>query len=98
MSSLKIRQIEEEISKDHALRYFSIFKKSGVKNVERLKIAANSLIFLSMSDGSISSPFKFVPALTNKVHSRSDMIPVLGLGCKVLAPFVLISWSPNLQE
>lgn len=98
MSSLKIRQIEEEISKDHTLRYFSIINKPVVKKCEWLKIASNSLIFLSMSDGSISSPFKLVPALTNKIHSRSDTMPVLGLGCKVLTTFVLISWSPNLQE
>lgn len=98
MSLLKIRQIEEEISKDHTLRYFSIINKPVVKKCERLKIAANSLIFLSMSDGSISSRFKLVPALTNKVHSRSDTMPVLGLGCKVLTTFVLISWSLNLQE
>jgi len=98
MSSLKIRQIAEEISRDQALRYFSIIKKPGVKYCERLKIAANFFIFLSISDGSISFPFKFVPALTNKVHSRSDTIPFLGLGCKVLAAFVLISCSLNLQE
>ena len=98
MSSLKIRQIEEEISRDHTLRYLSIIKKPGAKKCKRLKTAANSLIFLSMSDGSISSPFKFMSALTNKVHSRSDMMPVLGLGCKVLVAFVLISWRQNLQE
>ena len=35
MSLLKIRQIEEEISKDPALRYLSIIKKPSVKKGER---------------------------------------------------------------
>ena len=51
-----------------------------------------------MIDMSISSPFKFVSAVTDRVHSRDDAMPIPGLGCKGLAAFALISWSQNFQE
>lgn len=48
--------------------------------------------------GSISSPSEFVLGSTNTAHSRSDTMPVPGLGRKGMTNSALISWTLNLQE